>query len=690
MSDKKNYPLQNIRNIGIIAHIDAGKTTSTEAILYLTGLTHKIGVVHDGNTTTDWMQQERDRGVTIVSSAITTFWRDNRINIIDTPGHVDFTAEVERSLRVLDGAVAVLDSKKGVEAQTETVFRQANKFKVPRVFALNKINQTGASFEKSLSSIHQKLTTEAYPIVLPIGFEKDLTGWVDLVSLKAYVYEEYSDTEAKETEIPSDMQADVEKYRTSLVEKIVEADDEALEAYLEGTMPSEEKIKELIKKSTIDSSIEFFPVLAGDFRGISVKMILDAVVDYLPSPLEVEPAKGTDPETGEEIVVKTDLDAPFTALAFKIITDPYVGRLVYFRVYSGSITSGSYVYNTSQGKKERLSRIMLMHADKREEVEEVKAGEIAAAVGLKDVTTGNTLCLESDKISLENIEFTEPVISMSIEPKKKADQEKMGEALRKLSQEDPTFHISTDAESKQTLISGVGEFQLEIKHDLLRTDYGVEATLGEPRVAFRETILSGVKTEHVHKKQSGGRGQYAHTVMEIEPLERGEGVVFTNKITGGRIPKEYIPSIEKGVRSTLENGIKYGYPMLDIEIKLTDGSFHEVDSSELAFGLCAAECIKEGAQKAGIKLLEPIMKVEITTPDEYMGDIIGDLTSRRGMIEGTEAVAGATVITGQVPLAEMFGYSTNLRSKSTGRATFSMEPSHYEVVPDGIVAKLKL
>lgn len=686
----QQYPIEKVRNIGIIAHIDAGKTTLTEAVLYLTGLSHKIGVVHDGDTTTDWMVQERERGVTIVSAAVTSFWRDCRINIIDTPGHVDFTAEVERSLRVLDGAVVVLDSKMGVEAQTETVWRQADKYHVPRAFAFNKINQTGGDFYKTLKSVKEKLSRQAYPIQLPIGFEKEINGWVDLIGLKSYTYSDYSDKELVEGDVPEDMRSEVAIYRTALIEKVVEADEKLMEKYLAGEELTVEEIKSAVRTCTVDQSIEFFPVMGGDYRGIAVKAILDAVVEYFPSPLDVIPAEGINLNNDESVICKPDANEPFTGLAFKIVTDPYVGRLVYIRVYSGAVTSGSYIYNASKGKKERIGRIVLMHANDREEVEVVKAGEIAAAVGLKDTGTGDTLCAEGTNIELEEIVFAEPVISMAVEPKTKSDQEKMGLALKKLADEDPTFIISSDEESGQTIISGVGELQLDIKVDILKRTHGVDVNVGAPQVAYRETINGTADIEGKYIKQSGGRGQYGHVWLKLRPLERGEGFKFVNKVVGGTIPKEYIPAVEKGVKNAMAKGSGWGYPLIDMEVTLYDGSYHDVDSSEMAFQIAGSMALQDGVKKAGLVLLEPIMKIEVTTPEEYLGDVIGDLSSKRAMIEGTEVRGTAQVITALVPLAEMFGYSTTLRGLTQGRAAPAMEPSHYDVVPVNIAEKLKV
>ncbi|MDQ5981689.1 MAG: elongation factor [Patescibacteria group bacterium] len=687
----QKFSINKIRNIGIIAHIDAGKTTTSEAILFLTGLKHKIGVVHDGDTVTDYLVQERERGVTIVSAAVTTFWKDYRINIIDTPGHVDFTVEVERSLRVLDGAVVVLDGKMGVEAQTETVWRQANKYHVPRLFAINKINQTGGNFFKTLASIKLRLTENAYPIVLPIGFEKEINGWVDLVNMKSYTYKEYSDKDLIEGEIPENMMEDALKYRKELIEKAIESDDVLMEKYLAGGELTTEELRSAVRKSSVDPEIQFYPVLGGDFRGIAVHQILDAVVDYLPSPMEVVPATGIDLKTNEPVICQPDNDAPFMALAFKVVTDPYVGRLVYFRVYSGTVEAGSYINNTTQpGVKERLGRIVLMHADQREDVKAVHAGEIAAAVGLKETKTGDTLTLNDTNVVLEKIVFPDPVISMAVEPKTKSDQEKLGLALKKLADEDPTFRISTDPESGQTLIAGVGEFQLEIKVDMLKRDLGVDVNVGAPQVAYRETIKTAIDIEHKYIRQSGGRGQYGHVKLKMKPRGRGEGYEFKNEVVGGSIPKEYIPAIEKGVKEAMGKGVGWGYQMVDMEVSVYDGSYHDVDSSEMAFHIAASIALQEGARKSGLELLEPIMKVEVVTPDEFMGDVIGDLSSKRGMISGTEALNNYVTVKAFVPLSEMFGYVTNLRGMSQGRASFSMEPDHYEVVPTNLAEKLKV
>jgi|694.fasta_scaffold00063_84 elongation factor G len=693
MSDISNkaqkITIDKIRNIGIIAHIDAGKTTTTEAILFNTGLKHKIGEVHEGDTTTDWMVQEKERGITIVSAAVTSFWKGHRINIIDTPGHVDFTVEVERSLRVLDGAVVVFDGKMGVEAQTETVWRQADKYHVPRILAFNKINQIGGDFYKTLASVKERLTKHAYPIILPIGFEKEICGWVDLVEMKSYTYKDYSDKELIEGPVPADMLAKANEYRTAFLDKIVESDEKLMEKYLSGEELTVTEIKKALRDSVINLDMEFFPVIGGDYRGISVTHILNAVVDYLPSPLEVVPAEGLDMKTNQGVICKPDENEEFAALAFKVVTDPYVGRLVYFRVYSGKIESGTYITNTTKDTKERLGRIVLMHANEREDVKVVKAGEIAAAVGLKDTSTGDTLTSEKGNILLENIGFQDPLISMAVEPKTKSDQEKMGMALKKLADEDPTFRITTDPESGQTLISGVGELQLDIKVDRLKREFSVDVNIGAPQVAYRETIKTATQIEGKYIRQSGGRGQYGHVWLKIEPRQRGEGFEFVNEIVGGSVPREYIPAVEKGVKDALGRGVGWGYPLVDIRVKLFDGSFHEVDSSEMAFHIAASTALQEGARKAGLELLEPIMKVEVVTPDEFMGDIIGDLSSKRGIIQGTSPRSNYQVISALVPLPEMFGYITKIRSMSQGRATFSMEPSHYDPVPANLAEKLK-
>lgn len=681
-SDQKTYPLNKIRNIGIIAHIDAGKTTLTESILYYTGKTHKIGEVHEGDTQMDWMVQERERGITITSAATTCFWQDNRINIIDTPGHVDFTAEVERSLRVLDGAVVVFDGKMGVEPQSETVWRQADKYSVPRICFVNKINQIGGDFYKSLNSIREKLTKNAHPITLPLGFEKDMYGIVDLIEKKAYTYKEFKQYDFDDGEIPEDMMSQVEEYRTKLLEAVVEYDETLMEKYLSGGEISHDEFRSALRKAVLSGT--FYAVSGGDGRGIASRAVLDAVVNYLPSPLDTPPiiAHTT---SGEEITLKTDENAPFTALAFKIQTDPYVGRLTFFRVYSGKISAGTYLLNTTKHEKERLGRILLMHANHREELKEIRAGEIGAAVGLSMTTTGDTLCAETDPIILESIDFAEPVIGIVIEPKTKSDRDKLGESLKKLLDEDPTFKVKSNPETGETLIHGMGELHLEIKVDRLKREFNVEVNTGKPQVAYRETVRKTVEQEGKYIRQSGGRGQYGHVVIKMEPKARGEGFTFIDKIVGGAIPKEYIPAVEKGIKEAAESGVIAGYPVVDFAVTLYDGSFHDVDSSELAFKIAASEAFKTAQKKADTYLIEPIMKVEVVAPEDYMGDVIGNLSSKRGRIEGTTTRGTAVSIAAKVPLAEMFGYATELRGMTQGRAYFTMEPSHYEEVPQNIV-----
>ncbi|PIS21938.1 elongation factor G [candidate division WWE3 bacterium CG08_land_8_20_14_0_20_41_15] len=684
--ENKKYPLDKIRNIGIIAHIDAGKTTTTETILYFTGKKYKIGKIDDGNTDMDWMEQERERGITITSAATTCFWNDHRINIIDTPGHVDFTAEVERSLRVLDGAVVVFDGKMGVEPQSETVWRQANKYKVPRICFINKLNMIGGGFYTSLASIRERLSSNASPIMLPIGEEYGLKGGVNLVTRKAYVYKDEEQLEFKDIEIPEEMKAEVEKYREQLIEKVAEADEVATQKYLDGTSLTEDEINLAIRKATISG--DFFPVMGGDGRKAIAQKVLDAVVSYLPSPLEVPPVSGFIPGTENQETRAPSVDQPFTSLAFKIQADPFIGRLAYIRVYSGVVKSGSYVYNATRDVKERVSRLVLMHANHREEVPQLEAGEIGAVVGLKDTKTGDTLCTEDSPLVLESIKFPEPVISLAIEPKTKVDQEKLGMALSRLLDEDPTFRVKSDQETGQTVISGMGELHLEIIVDRLRREFNVEADVGAPQVAFRETIRAIVEQEGKYIHQSGGHGQYGHVYIRLSPLGRGEGFVFKDEIVGGSIPREFIPSVEKGVRLCLDSGVMAGYPVVDLEVALFDGSFHEVDSSDIAFQLAAAEAFKEGMRRAHPVLLEPIMKVEVTCPDQYMGDIIGDLSSRRGKIEATGSKGNLRSIRGIVPLSEMFGYATSVRSMSQGRASFNLEPSHYEEVPANVFEKI--
>ena len=687
----KNTPLENFRNVGIIAHIDAGKTTTTEGILYRTGLTHKIGVVRgegDG-ATTDWMAQEKERGITITSAAVTCFWKDHKINIIDTPGHIDFTAEVERSLRVLDGAVTVFDGKMGVEAQSETVWRQADKYGVPRVCFINKINQTGGDFYKSIKSIHDRLSKQAFPIHLPIGFEQEINGVVDLIDMKAYTYDNYADHELKVGEIPADMLEKAKNARSLLVENAVEADDELMMRFFEEgeesiTIP---ELKAALRKRVLAG--DFFLVTGGDGRGVIVEKVLDLINDYLPSPLDIASIKGTDAKTGEAIERKPSVDEPTSALAFKIATDPFVGKLVFVRVYSGKITAGSYVLNTMTGKKERIGRIVRMHADKREEISEVAAGDIAAVVGLKDVTTGATLCDLSHGVILEGIEFAEPPVSIAVEPKTKADQEKMGIALQRLAEEDPTFRVHTDEETGQTIMSGMGELHLDILIDRMKREFNVEANVGEPQVAFRETIRGIAEAQGKHAKQSGGRGQYGDVWIRFEPNEPGKGFEFFDEIKGGVVPQEYRKPVEQGVLETLEGGVIAGYPVVDVKATLYDGSYHDVDSSELAFKLAGALATRAGIKEAKPVLLEPVMKVEITTPEEFMGDVIGDLNSRRGRIDAMEDLMGGTkLVKGFVPLANMFGYTSDLRSMSKGRAASTMELAQYEEVPPNVAQEI--
>lgn len=693
MAEKKVTDLKQYRNIGIIAHIDAGKTTTTEGILYRTGLSHKIGAVHEGETTTDWMEQERERGITITSAAVTCFWhddkgRDIKINIIDTPGHIDFTAEVERSLRVLDGAVVVFDGKMGVEAQTETVWRQANKYGVPRICFINKINQTGGDFYMSLRTIHERLSKRALPIHLPIGFEKDINGVVDLVEMKAYTYNDFTDHELIEGEIPADMVEKAKNARTLLVEAAVEADDSLFEKYLEGGEEaiSKQDLKDAIRKSVLTG--EFYVVTGGDGRGVIVEKVLDLVADYLPTPLDIGETWGTHPKTGDEIARKPDNAEPFAGLAFKIATDPFVGKLIFVRVYSGKLTAGSYVLNATTGEKERIGRIVRMHADKREEVPEIVAGDIAAVVGLKNTTTGTTLCDLSHPIVLESIDFPEPPVAIAIEPKTKADQEKMGIALQRLAEEDPTFRVHTDEETGQTIISGMGELHLDIIVDRMKREFKVEANIGQPQVAFRETIRGTAQVQGKHAKQSGGRGQYGDVWVRFEPNESGAGFEFVDEIKGGVVPQEYRPAVKAGIQETLDGGVIAGYPVVDVKATLYDGSYHDVDSSELAFKLAGILATRDGVKQAKPVLLEPVMKVEVTTPEEFMGDVIGDLNGRRGRIDAMEDRHGAKVVTGYVPLANMFGYTTELRSMSQGRAASSMELAQYEEVPPNVAQEI--
>ncbi len=688
MAEKK-YPLGDFRNVGIIAHIDAGKTTTTEAILYRTGLSHKIGLVHEGATTTDWMEQERERGITITSAAVTAFWRNHKINIIDTPGHIDFTAEVERSLRVLDGAVTVFDGKMGVEAQSETVWRQANKYGVPRICFINKINQTGGDFYKSLESIHRRLTKNALPIHLPIGFEKEINGVIDLVEMKSYTYTEYSDHQLVEGEIPADMLEKAKNARSLLVEAAVEADDELFERFLDKgeesiTIP---ELKTALRKRVLAG--DFYLVTGGDGRGVIVEKVLDLIVDYLPSPLDIDAIWGVNPKTGDKVERKPDESEPLAGLAFKVATDPFVGKLIFVRVYSGKMTAGSYVINTTTGDKERIGRIVRMFADKREDIEEICAGDIAAVVGLKGTFTGHTLADVAHPIALESITFPEPPVSIAVEPKTKADQEKMGVALQRLAEEDPTFRVKTDEETGQTIMSGMGELHLDILIDRMKREFSVEANIGEPQVAFRESIKGTSDVQGKHIKQSGGRGQYGDVWIKFEPNESGKGFEFIDAIKGGVVPLEYRKPVEVGVKETLAGGVIAGYPVVDVKATLHDGSYHDVDSSELAFKMAAHTATRDGIKKATPILLEPIMHVEVTTPEDFMGDVIGDLNSRRGRIEAMDDLsAGIKLIKAAVPLANMFGYTGDLRSMSQGRAASTMELSLYEEVPPNVAQEI--
>ncbi len=692
----REYPIEATRNIGIIAHIDAGKTTTTEGVLFNTGMIHKIGAVHDGATVTDWMEQERERGITITSAAVTCYWTPQhvklapdqkyKINIIDTPGHVDFTVEVERSLRVLDGAVTVFDGKMGVEPQSETVWRQADKYGVPRVCSINKINQTGGDFYKSLESIHKRLNPNAMPVQIPIGFEKDICGVVDLVQMKAYTYKEFTDKEFTVGEVPADMLELAKEWRHKLIEKVVEYDDEIMEKYLAGEELTELELLATIRKAT--RSGNFFPVIGGDNRGIIVQMMLDAVVNFLPSPTDKGAVKGHDLKTGEDIMRNPSDDEPFSALAFKIATDPFVGRLCFFRVYSGKLEAGSYVLNARTGDKERVGRIVRMKADERDEVKEVFAGDICALVGPKATFTGDTLCDLDKPIQLESIKFAEPVISMAIEPKTKADQEKMGIAMSKLAEEDPTFRVSTNEETQQTIIAGMGELHLEIIVDRMKREFKVEANVGKPEVAYRETIKATATAESKYIRQTGGKGQYGHVYLRVEPLEGGKGYEFVDEIVGGVIPKEYIKPIDKGIQESAANGVIAGYPLVDFKAAVYDGSYHEVDSSEMAFKIAASKALQDAIKKATPIILEPVMKVEVTTPESNMGDVIGDLNSKRAQINEMTDRLHLKIIDAMVPLSEMFGYATALRSMTQGQASYSMEFDHYAEVPNNIAQKI--
>ncbi|MDA8214148.1 MAG: elongation factor G [Nitrospiraceae bacterium] len=687
------FPLERTRNIGIMAHIDAGKTTTTERILYYTGVTYKIGEVHEGTAVMDWMVQEQERGITITSAATTCSWKDHRINIIDTPGHVDFTVEVERSLRVLDGAVAVFDAVAGVEPQSETVWRQANKYGVPRIAFMNKMDRVGADFFMAVDTMVEKLGARPVAVQIPIGSEDKLRGSIDLVTMRAFFFDDETlGAKYVEADIPEGYIAKAKEFREKLLETIADVDENIMEKYLSGEEVSVAEVKSALRKGTVE--MKFTPVLCGSaFKNKGVQLLLDAIVDYLPSPLEIPPVTGIRPSDEAEVVRKASDDEPFAALAFKIMTDPFVGQLTFVRVYSGVLNAGSYVYNSTKDAKERIGRLLKMHANKREEIKEVRAGDIAAIVGLKSTLTGDTLCDENNPVILESIQFPEPVISVAIEPKTKADQERLSVSLAKLAQEDPSFRVSYDEETGQTIISGMGELHLEIIVDRLLREFKVGANVGKPQVAYKETIKGTSRVEGKFVRQSGGRGQYGHVWIDMEPLERGKGFEFVNKVVGGSIPREYIPAVEKGMKEAMEGGVLAGYPVVDVKATLFDGSYHEVDSSEMAFKIAGSMAFKDGAKKAHLVLLEPIMSVEVVTPEEYMGDVIGDLNSRRGKIQSMEKRGSAQIIKAMVPLSEMFGYATDLRSKTQGRATYTMQFSHYEDVPknimEGIVAKVK-
>ena len=685
----RQIPLEKTRNIGIMAHIDAGKTTTTERILYYTGITYKIGEVHEGAATMDWMEQEQERGITITSAATTCFWRDHRVNIIDTPGHVDFTIEVERSLRVLDGAVAVFCAVGGVEPQSETVWRQADKYSVPRIAFVNKMDRVGADYYRVISMIKTRLKANPLVLQIPCGKEGDFRGPIDLITQKAVVYDESSlGSKFREIEVPEEFREEAEAWREKLIEAVAEFDDSLMAKYLEGQAIGEDDLRKAVRRATLE--IKGIPVLCGSaFKNKGVQQLLDAVVDYLPSPLDVPAIQGHAPgDRDKHVSVNADDNAPFGALAFKIMNDPFVGNLTFFRVYSGIIRSGSYVYNSTKGKRERIGRLLKMHANKREDIKEVYAGDIAAAVGLRDTTTGDTLCDETTPIVLEAMEFPEPVIDIAIEPKTKGDQEKLGESLQKLAKEDPSFRVHTNEETGQTIISGMGELHLEIIIDRLLREFKVDANVGKPQVAYRETIRDKAKAEGRYVKQTGGRGQYGHVWLEVEPGEQGKGFLFENKIVGGVVPREYVGAVEKGVKEALESGVLAGYPLVDVGVRLVDGSYHEVDSSEIAFKIAGSMAVKDAIRKARPALLEPIMSIEVIVPEEYMGEVIGDLNARRGRIKHMEARAGAQVIEGEVPLATMFGYATSLRSATQGRANYTMQFSHYREVPTSIAAEI--
>lgn len=679
----REYPLEKTRNIGIMAHIDAGKTTTTERILFYTGVNHKIGEVHDGAATMDWMEQEQERGITITSAATTCHWKGYRVNIIDTPGHVDFTVEVERSLRVLDGSVAVFSAKDGVQTQSETVWRQADHYHVPRIAFINKMDTVGADFLRAVKTMEDRLHANALAMQLPIGKQDTFTGIIDLLERKAEVYLSDDGTQYEVREVPEDMKDLVEEYRDKIIEKAAEGDDALMEKYLEGVEPSIEEVKASIRRQTLNCDL--FPVFCGSaYKNKGIQMLLDAVLDYLPAPTDVPAVKGTDPKTGEEITRESSDEAPMAALAFKIMADPFVGKLAFFRVYSGIMKQGTYILNSTKGKKERVGRILQMHANNRKEIECAYSGDIAAAVGFKDVTTGDSLCDENHPIILEKMEFPEPVISVAVEPKTKADQEKMGTALQRLAEEDPTFKVHTDPETNQTIISGMGELHLDIIVDRMRREFKVECTVGKPQVAYRETIRKTVEAEGKFIRQTGGHGQYGHCWLRLEPMEAGKGFEFANEVVGGVIPKEFINPIQAGVEAAMEDGVVAGYPMVDIKVTVYDGSYHDVDSSEMAFKVAGSIAFKDGAKKADAVLLEPYMSVEVDVPEEYMGDVIGGLNSRRGRIEGMESENGESRIKGFVPLSEMFGYATGLRSATQGRGTFTMTFDHYEEVPKAI------
>lgn len=684
---KREFTLEKTRNIGIMAHIDAGKTTTTERILYYTGKIHKIGETHDGGAQMDWMEQEQERGITITSAATTAQWKGYRVNIIDTPGHVDFTVEVERSLRVLDGAVALLDAQSGVEPQTETVWRQASTYGVPRIVFVNKMDKLGADFEYSLSTLHERLQANAVAMQVPIGSEENFRGIVDIVHKKAYLYQNDLGTEIEEIEIPEEYQDKADQYYETLVESLADVDESIMEAYLEGEEIPEDKLKAAIRKATVE--VKMFPVFCGTaFKNKGVQLLLDGVIDYLPSPLEVPPIVGVEPGTDVEIEHHADDNEKFAALAFKVMTDPFVGRLTFFRVYSGTLESGSYVLNATKDKRERVGRILQMHANHRQEIEEVFSGDIAAAVGLKDTGTGDTLCDPDQPVILESMEFPDPVIEVAIEPDSKADQDKMSLALAKLAEEDPTFRASTNHETGQTIIAGMGELHLDIIVDRLKREFKVNATVGAPQVSYRETFRSSCQAEGKFVRQSGGKGQYGHVWIEFSPNEEGAGFEFENAIVGGVVPREYIPAVEAGLKDAMENGVLAGFPLVDIKAKLYDGSYHDVDSSETAFKVAASMALKAAAKKADPTILEPMMAVEITVPEEYLGDVMGHVNSRRGRIEGTTSRANAQIIKSFIPLSEMFGYATTLRSSTQGRGTFTMQFDHYEDVPKSIAADI--